>query len=400
MLAKERMSHEREFRPSVKIAAALMVVMAAGIFFEATARVVYIYRDDIRSNLFLSNFFRASLDLDPYEMPSPRGGYHWVLRPGYKATTENLIAAKKKSGRTLGAGVLRRAGNGNDKEEEVLFRINKQGFKGPELAPLHNRPRILALGDSTTFGTGVYDYPRFLSDSLNGRGIPVEVINGGVEGYSPRNILFEMDRYKALKPEIVILYIGWNALFSYNPWPDALENKFRIVWLINRTIRSLRAVLWDPRAHATKLFNRKLYPDPTSSDVESLNGYTPPFLDKVELILEGFKSIGTEVVLVTLPGLFVSESLPSSKAMKIGHLPYFTDNPFVLAKLMERYNAALRALKAGHGGDILDLERWSADTLRPREDYFSDSVHLNPQGLELIGVFMADQLAKRVLNKQ
>ena len=40
---------------------------------------------------------------------------------------------------------------------------------------------------------------------------------------------------------------------------------------------------------------------------------------------------------------------PSPRALEIGHLPTFTDNPFVLARMAERYNEALRALARDRG---------------------------------------------------
>ena len=397
MPAKEKMEQQRKFRPLVKIIAALMVVVSLGIFFEAAARVVYAYRDDIRSIPIFSNYLPGSLVLDSYEMPSPQGGYHWVLRPGYQATVEKLTAEKQEAGRTLGAAAISKASIKRHSREKILLQINKHGFKGPELDSSHRRLRILALGDSTTFGTGIHDYPRVLENSLNDRGIAAEVINGGVEGYAPRNVLLEMDHYKALKPEIVTLYIGWNALFSNVPWKDAWENKLRGVWLYKRASRTIRAIVGDQQAFAMKMYNRTLKPDVASTEVQSLHDYSPPFMNRIEKIIDDFETIGTRVVLVTLPGLFTMSVKPSPRALKIGHLPYFTENPFVLAKLTERYNAALRALAKRRRLDLVDLAKWSVQALRPREEFFSDSVHLTARGLDKIGAFMTDQLAKRLL---
>ena len=88
---------------------------------------------------------------------------------------------------------------------------------------------------------------------------------------------------------------------------------------------------------------------------------------------------------------------PTPQALKIGHLPEFTENPFVLAKLTERYNIALRVLAKRRDLGLIDLEKWSVQALRPREDFFLDSVHLTGSGLDMIGNYMADQLANRIL---
>jgi lysophospholipase L1-like esterase len=45
---------------------------------------------------------------------------------------------------------------------------------------------------------------------------------------------------------------------------------------------------------------------------------------------------------------------------------------------------------------VIDLARWSEEALRPREDYFLDSVHLTREGQNMIGEFMAEKLAASV----
>lgn len=400
MLATEQAMQAKKFRLSVKITAAVLIIVAVAGLFEATARIIFAYREEIRSNPFISGILQQSLILDPYEMPSPNGPYHWVLRPGYKATQKELVVGKTKAGRNLGAGVLQAGINSQDGKAKTLFRINADGFKGPELDSSHARPRILALGDSTTFGIGIYDYPRRLEAALEEQGIPVEVLNGGVEGYSPRHLLYEIKRYKLLKPEIITLYIGWNALFSSVPWTDAWENTLRMVWLFEQASQTLRVLYGDPRAYAMKMYNRVLKPVPDSPEVKALKTFQPPFIDKIEKIIDEFESIGSRVVLVTLPGLFTMSVKPLPRALEIGHLPFFTENPYVLAMLTERYNATLRELAGRRDLGIIDLEKWSVGAFKSREAFFSDSVHLNERGLEMVGVYMADWFAASLKKQQ
>jgi len=394
----EQANPGKTIRPSVKVAVVLIVILAVGGLFEAAARIVFAYRVEMGNSSLFSGLLQKNLTLDPYEMPSPSGQYHWVLRPGYDANLGTVVADKKRMGRDLGAKALHSGTGSRYGEDKSRFRVNTDGFKGPELDKSHARPRILSLGDSITFGLGASNYPRRLEATLNGRGIPVEVINGGVEGYFPRNILYEIERYKSLKPEIVTIFIGWNSLFNRVPWPDAWENRLRSVWLFNRAVSTLRVVFGDPRAHAERLYFRDSKPDPDAPDVKGLNAYTPPFMDRIEPIIDEFETIGTDVVLVTLPGLFTLSEPPTPKALEIGHLPEYTENPYVLAKLTERYNAALRALAARRSLGVIDLEKWSAKALQPREAYFVDSVHLTAQGLDRTGAFMATRLAKRLEN--
>jgi lysophospholipase L1-like esterase len=389
----------RTFRLSSKIMIALFVLVNVVLLFEAGARFVYVYRDKFSFSFLIPGLMQKVLNLDPYEMLSPLGKNHWILRPGYRATEGKLRAEKKVLGKVIGARTLQGSSNqAVDRGKLGGFRINADGFKGPELDRSHTRPRILSLGDSITFGIGIPDYPSGIERVLKEMGTPAEVINGGVEGYSSRNILYEIEKYKTLKPEIVTIFIGWNSLFNHVPWPDASENMFRSVWLVNRAGKALRVLFGDPRAHAERLYFRDPKPEPNADNVVVLDTYVPPFMSKIETIVDEFEAIGTEVLLVTLPGLFTLSETPTPKALKIGHLPEYTENPYVLAKLSERYNVALRALAVRRGLGIIDLEQWSAAVFKPRDAFFSDSVHLTGRGLKMVGAFMAELLAMRLEN--
>jgi len=160
------------------------------------------------------------------------------------------------------------------------------------------------------------------------------------------------------------------------------------------------ALFDDPHAYALRLYNRDLKPDSGSPEVRTLETFTPPFMGRIERLIDEFESIVTRVVLVTLPGLFTMSVNPSPRALKIGHLPYFTTNPIVLAKMTERFNTVLRALAERRGIGLVDLEKWSVQTLQPRDAFFSDSVHLTPKGLNMIGAFIADQLEGQILKSR
>ena len=379
-----------ETRPTVRLAATLLIVIATAVGLEGISRLAYAYREDLQKLPLLSHVLQRDLDLDAYEMPSPDGGYHWVLRPGYEADAARVIDEKTKAGRIVGRRALEGAGV---TAGMPALRINRDGFKGPEIDGSHSNVRILALGDSTTFGMGGLDYPRAMEAALGRKGVAAEVVNGGVEGYAPRNLLREMGRYGKPKPQIATLYIGWNALFSRNPDAYRLEGRIRLVWAGRRVGRMLGAIVRGKPEHALSLYNREMKPDRRSPEVADLDSYRPLFLGDVEKVIDGLQAMGARVVLVTLPGLFTMQDRPTAKALKMGHLPEFTDNPYVLAAMTGRYNEALRALGKRRGLKVIDLAVWSRTALKPREAYFSDSVHLTPEGLEKIGHFMAEQLA-------
>ena len=94
----------------------------------------------------------------------------------------------------------------------VTYAINSLGFRDAEFT--EQKPpgvfRILALGDSMTFGPGVQveeTYPKVLERLLNdGEEGHYQVINGGASGYSAyEELVTWRNRGEALDPDLVIV---------------------------------------------------------------------------------------------------------------------------------------------------------------------------------------------------
>ncbi|NQU56339.1 MAG: SGNH/GDSL hydrolase family protein [Rhodospirillales bacterium] len=355
-------------RLSVRITAVFLAVALAALLLEAMSRLVFTYQDELSGNSILSLLVRGEMVMDPYEMESPSIGGHWVLRPGYPFS--------------------------NDSKNQN--HINQYGMRGPDIDEDHSRLRILSLGDSVTFGVSKTAYPRIIEDTLNEAGFPAEVINAGVEGYAPRNLLYEINRYASLRPEVVTIFIGWNALYSPSLWLEKSEQTVRTLWFVRNIGRNLYRQFKGEKAYAREMLARTPRPDAQSEDVMYAENYIPPFLEQIEKLIDRFEAKGSSVFLLTLPGLFVSDEKPTMKAIKKGHLPAFSVNSFVLAKITERYNKSLRDLAARRGLGLIDLAAWSDQNLSPREDFFSDSVHLTSEGLRRVGVFIAEELKSSI----
>jgi lysophospholipase L1-like esterase len=104
--------------------------------------------------------------------------------------------------------------------------INSQGFRGREIAPVKgNTYRIVALGESTTFGMTISPddkpWPELLEQMIHERlklSRPVEVINAGVPGYSLDNNLARLSKeILPLKPDMIISYHGYNGFGEIDP---------------------------------------------------------------------------------------------------------------------------------------------------------------------------------------
>ena len=91
------------------------------------------------------------------------------------------------------------------------YRINSDGQRDKEISKEKHKPRIIALGNSCTFGWGIDSdliYTRRLEQILDEH---YEIINAGVPGYSSfqGQIYFESDLVK-LKADYVLILFGWN----------------------------------------------------------------------------------------------------------------------------------------------------------------------------------------------
>jgi len=94
---------------------------------------------------------------------------------------------------------------------EMLYTTNSQGIRDREFSnyPEPDITRILAIGDSWTFGPGVElkdTWPKQLETLLNETGKKFEVINTGVSGYSTQNYLRTLKKFNNIyHPTTVIV---------------------------------------------------------------------------------------------------------------------------------------------------------------------------------------------------
>ncbi len=95
---------------------------------------------------------------------------------------------------------------------EVDFRINSQGMRADHDYSVEKPPglrRVVVLGDSYTMGYEVAEpqcYARVLERDLRARGDQVEVLNGGVSGYSTAEAYLRLTREMlAYHPDVVVI---------------------------------------------------------------------------------------------------------------------------------------------------------------------------------------------------
>lgn len=99
---------------------------------------------------------------------------------------------------------------------DLDYRINRRGLRGPDLEEPKPSVRVLALGNSCTFGWGVdqdHIWTTLLEKRLRGDlpGRTVEVVNAGVPGYtSLQGKRYLRNELLPLGPDVVLITFAWN----------------------------------------------------------------------------------------------------------------------------------------------------------------------------------------------
>jgi lysophospholipase L1-like esterase len=127
--------------------------------------------------------------------PDPPRRYR--LQPGFRGTVSNRV------------------------EFDTRVSINREGLRGAEVGP--KTPgvlRVLALGDSFTFGVGAREkdtFPVRLQEILRSRGVRAEVLNAGAPGYGVPDEVAWFERWgRPLAPDVILV-----AVFVGNDLQDA-----------------------------------------------------------------------------------------------------------------------------------------------------------------------------------
>lgn len=146
-----------------------------------------------------------------------------------------------------------------DSQSGTVMQVNSLGLRGQEPAPPGAGPRLLLLGDSCVYGSGMPDTltpDRLLESELRARtGVPWQVSNGGIPGYSSfQGLQLLREVGPRLQPEVVVYaYLHADAALEgvsdHERFPEGLS------WL--------RALLWQSRLY--RVLRAKLIGTPTSA---------------------------------------------------------------------------------------------------------------------------------------
>lgn len=250
--------------------------------------------------------------------------------------------------------------------------FNSQGYRGAELS-LQKKPgglRILAVGDSNTLGWPGADganWPADLERLARARGLPAEVANAGVWGYSSYQGVVRLRRCLELKPDLVLISFGSNDAHPVavsdreylarhaSRWP-LLENLAR--WRLGELLVAVRDRLATPGAEA--VLGRRV----------SLAEYH----DNLTAMIRMAREKDAVVVLLTRP--YVGES----------------NQPLWWKNFGADYNAATAEVAAAQAAPVIDVYT----AFRDRRSYFTDESHFTREGHLLAAELILAQLAPLV----
>lgn len=331
-----------------KLVLSILTIILFVVVCEVAVRIV-------KPETFVANkFFVINRDLDYPDVMLRDSELFWKLRPAQTVSSDFF------DGDTI--------------------RINSRGLRGAEIADKGNRKRIVALGNSCTFGWGVEQDSTFAVQLEKLLGPNYQTINAGVPGYtSYQGKIFYENNITRLKPDILLIMFGWN-----DHWPAGnkiSDNKQQfppasVVIIQNQLARlhSYRLL----RKWLLKLIENKNDNIPQSDELVFRVGIKD-FLDNLLNICQSAKLSGAKPVLLTSPIAKV-EDFSANKKLSSLH------------NVHSQYNDAIRTLAQHESIELIDLaaEFDKHDSLFELPSY--DPIHFNSKGHRLSAEFIARRM--------
>ncbi len=188
---------------------------------------------------------------------------------------------------------------------DTTIRINAAGFRGPEIAPEKgDRFRILALGESQTFGPTLRDGEKPWPEQLQALfathascNRPVEIVNAGTEAYTLEDNIERLRRGGlALKPDLILSTHGMNGLLALGLRQVAEPNepgvRPRASALLGRAVLTIERALHDWRT-------RNVSPSPEPPPLPDATLMTSRYAEAYRKLIALARESGVPVALAT-----------------------------------------------------------------------------------------------------
>jgi len=254
---------------------------------------------------------------------------------------------------------------GSIRDHKIDFTVTTHNhLRSPPLSPTKKRPRILAIGDSCTFGLGVNDnetWPAQLQKILNREKIDAEVVNAGVPGYTAfQGKRFLESEGLQLEPDLVTVSFGFN---ERDYW--ASQSDFETAAILGKTHWEVQLT----RSRLYTLLRRNLQP---AAKRTTDGGNTRPRLTAKEFYLT-LSEIGAMCRERDIKVLFLV--WPTASQID-ARLPIHND-----------YQSSVLFLSQEEQFDVVNL---AEGFLKVDKPLFIDHVHANAQGCRIAASSVAE----------
>lgn len=258
--------------------------------------------------------------------------------------------------------------------------------------------RVVCLGASTTGnyiqeGDNVYSYPNLLEENLNiEKPGAYEVINAGIGGYNSADILiFYLLRIQDLKPDIVILYHGYNDIRHYlsngfkSDYSHSMVNfaAKKSVYKINKYFPSIK-ISWInflmnklPFINVRNSLLKQIYSGRFDINLDPTIGLET-YRRNITNLVQSIKNSGSRVILSSFCH-YSHSSISKSQSNK------------TYDKIVKRENKITYNISKSENCEYLDV----SSMILKNNHYFVDSIHFSPEGMKLL----AKALSTKILGK-
>lgn len=285
---------------------------------------------------------------------------------------------------------------------------NAEGFAQRDTVPVSRRPdalRVIAMGESTTQGhdTDVGNYPVYLKATLEQRArgyVRVEMINAGVAGWTSDQLAMRAERQlAAYRPDIVLLYLGWNDFQSYDPYdPPPTRSWFEAAYgvvppgerLGLRSVELLSAAYTSVSTRVAGALRwrhtRGAAPPPPLEDVYRF------YRTNLDRIVSAYRQQdpGVRIAICTLVGRWPMASAddPSDPGWIRGRRLSQTE----AAHAVDRFNDLIR--EYARRNDLILIDTAAAFGPLDRRALMWDWAHMQSEGYELLALVVYDGLVR------
>jgi lysophospholipase L1-like esterase len=275
-------------------------------------------------------------------------------------------------------------------QHDPCFSINSTGLRGGEIAAKRDGMiRVIGIGGSTAFGTGLPSDDDTWTSQLQKRSVNLEVLNAGVIGYlSGQELSYLVTALVELSPDVVIALDGWNDFstapsvlpysYGYGGF-DQVEQQLEVAYRLtsNNYPQRIMANLINGFFPAIGASIRRLSaerPRPSGSHLYQVASTYAMNHRKMALVGEAFGFSFLTVIQPEARVLFPDKLAPDP------------------SDSYKRFCEAAKKLLSENGIPVLDLN--DSPSMFSLE-MFKDAIHLDPSGNRAIAEVIGRELDRR-----